>query len=180
MSTIRPPKTVKDRLKILSPKKLEQLKQKPRAPIGQPGKIQINIKGNNEIPGSTFKLPSAKFDTVPSASRTKSSTRTNKQCNAHGSTKSLQRFYSIECMNCDTDLIVTNLNLEDMINNYDIWNHLTEDKQISSIFFLNVNHLYIIHIYSNVCKQMTDIKLLLFHSNTQNRLTVCKQMIKSK
>ena len=34
------------------------------------------------------------------------------------------------------------------------------------------------HIYLNVCKQMTDVKLLL--DNTQNHLTVYKQMIKSK
>ena len=27
---------------------------------------------------------------------------------------------------------------------------------------------------------MTDVNLLLLHSNTQNHLTVCKQMIKSK
>ena len=33
------------------------------------------------------------------------------------------------------------------------------------------------YIYLNVCKQMTDVKLLLLHSNTWNHLTVCKQMI---
>ena len=32
----------------------------------------------------------------------------------------------------------------------------------------------------NVCKQMTNVKLLLLHSNTWNLLTVCKQMIKSE
>ena len=32
------------------------------------------------------------------------------------------------------------------------------------------------HIYFDVCKQMTDVKLLLLHSNTWNHLTVCKQM----
>ena len=36
------------------------------------------------------------------------------------------------------------------------------------------------YIYLNVCKQMTDIKLLLLHRNTWNNLTVCKQMINSK
>ena len=36
-SLIRPPKPVEDRLKILSPQKPEQLKQKPQAPIGQAG-----------------------------------------------------------------------------------------------------------------------------------------------
>ena len=31
-----------------------------------------------------------------------------------------------------------------------------------------------------MCKQMTDIKLLLLDRNTWNYLTVCKQMIKIK
>ena len=35
-------------------------------------------------------------------------------------------------------------------------------------------------IYLNVCKQMTDVKLLLFHSSFLDCLTMCKQMIKSK
>ena len=33
------------------------------------------------------------------------------------------------------------------------------------------------YIYLNVCKQMTDVKLLLLYSNTWNHLTVRKQMI---
>ena len=37
-----------------------------------------------------FKLPPAKFDAVPSPSRTKSPMGMNKQSNAHGSTKILQ------------------------------------------------------------------------------------------
>ena len=39
---------------------------------------------------------------------------------------------------------------------------------------------YIIYIYLNVCKQMTDVKSLLLHSNTWNHLTVYKQMINRK
>ena len=39
------------------------------------------------------------------------------------------------------------------------------------------NHMY---IYFNVCKQMTDIKLLLLHRNTWNLFTSCKQLINSK
>ena len=35
------------------------------------------------------------------------------------------------------------------------------------------------YIYLNVCKQMTDVKLLLVCSSTWDHLTVCKQMIKS-
>ena len=66
----------------MTPKKQEQLKQKPQGPISQTEKIRMNIKVNNERPGSSFKLPSAKFHTVPSTSRTKSSIRVNKQCNA--------------------------------------------------------------------------------------------------
>ena len=63
-SPIRLLKSIKDRLKTLSPKKLEQLKQKPA--IGQAGKIHVITKINNKRPGSVFKLLSAKFDKVPS------------------------------------------------------------------------------------------------------------------
>ena len=41
-----------------------------------------DTNGNIERPGSTFKLPSTKFDTVLSTSRTKSLIRMKKQCNA--------------------------------------------------------------------------------------------------
>ena len=34
------------------------------------------------------------------------------------------------------------------------------------------NHMY---IHLNICKQMTDVKLLLLDSNTWNHLTVCKK-----
>ena len=60
--------------------------------------------------------PQPKFDAVPSVSRTKSPIRMNKQCNAQGLTKSLQRTYSIESMDSDSDCKVANLNLEDIIN----------------------------------------------------------------
>ena len=83
---ICPPKSIKDRLKILSPR-LEQLKQKSQAPISQAGKKQMNTKVNDEKPGSTFKMPS----------RTKSPIRI-KQWNVQGLTKPLQRTYSIESM----------------------------------------------------------------------------------
>ena len=36
------------------------------------------------------------------------------------------------------------------------------------------------YIYSNVCKQMSDVNLLQLRSNTWNHLTVCKQLINSK
>ena len=36
------------------------------------------------------------------------------------------------------------------------------------------------YIYLDVCKQMTDVKLWLLHSNTWNYLALCKQMINSK
>ena len=36
------------------------------------------------------------------------------------------------------------------------------------------SYINIMYIYLNVCKQMTDVKLLLLHSNTWNHLTVCK------
>ena len=53
-------------------------------------------------------------------------------------------------------------------------------QPISSLTFLNVNLLHIIHIYLNVYKQMIDVKLLLLHSNSGNHLTVCKQVWRSK
>ena len=34
--------------------------------------------------------------------------------------------------------------------------------------------------YLKVCKQMTDVILLLLHSNTYSHLIWCKQMINSK
>ena len=64
----------------LTIKKLGQLKQKAQAPIGQAGRLHLNTKMNSERPGGTFKLLPAKFDAVPSASRTKSPMGMNKQC----------------------------------------------------------------------------------------------------
>ena len=57
-SPIRPPKSIKDRLKNLSPIRPEQLKQKSQLPISQTTKIQMNTKVTKERPGSTFKIPS--------------------------------------------------------------------------------------------------------------------------
>ena len=48
--------------------------------------------------------------------------RINKYGNAQRSTKPLQRAYSIESMDGDTDHIVTSLNLEEALNNYNTWN----------------------------------------------------------
>ena len=98
-------------------KKQGQLKQKAQTPIVQAGRVHTNTKVIGERPGGPFKLPPAKFNTVPSPSRTKSPMGMNKQSNAQGSTKSLQRSYSIESMDSDTDCIVANLDLEDIINN---------------------------------------------------------------
>ena len=36
------------------------------------------------------------------------------------------------------------------------------------------------YIYLNVCKQMTNVKWLLLHSNIWNHFAVRKQMINSK
>ena len=83
------------------------LKQKAQSPSGQ-----MNAKVISDRPGGTFKLPPAKFDAVPSPSRNKSTMGMNKQSNAQGSTKSIQRSYSIESMDSDTDRIVACLNLE--------------------------------------------------------------------
>ena len=57
-SLIGPPKSIKDRLKNLSPIRPEQLKQKSQLPISQTTKIQMNSKVNKERQGSTFKITS--------------------------------------------------------------------------------------------------------------------------
>ena len=47
-------------------------------------------------------------------------------------------------MDSDTDHVVVNLKLEDMINNYNTWNHLIVCKQISTISYycyLQTSHL---------------------------------------
>ena len=113
------------------PIKPEQRKQKSQAPICETGKIQMNTKMNNEKPGRTFKM----------ASRTKSPIRI-KQCNDQGSTKPLWRNYSIESMDSDTDSIVASFNVEEILNNYNTCNHLTEGKFISSLTSLAVNLFY--------------------------------------
>ena len=109
-------------------KKPEQLKQKAQAPIGQARRVHTNTEVISEKPGGTFKLLPAKFNAVPSLSRTKSPMGMNKQSNAQGSTKSLQRSYSIESMDSDTDRIVSSLDLEGITNNCKTWNHLTVCK----------------------------------------------------
>ena len=49
----------------------------------------------------------------------------NKQNNAQGSTKPQQRTCSIESIVSETDHIVANLSLEEIIDNYNTLNHLT-------------------------------------------------------
>ena len=106
-SPIRPPKSIKDRLKNLSPIRPEQLKQKSQLPISQTMKMQMNTKVNKERQGSTFKIPS-----------TAKSPITTKQSNSQQPTKPLQRTCSIESMDSETDCIVASLNLEEIIKNY--------------------------------------------------------------
>ena len=55
----------------------------------------------------------------------------NKQYYSRGSTKSLQRSYSVESMDSDTAHIVASLDLEGITNNYNAWNHLAVCKQMS-------------------------------------------------
>ena len=86
----------------------------------------MSAKGNKERLGSTFKIPST----------TKLPIRT-KQSNSQPPTKPLQRTYSIESMDSDTDHVVASLNLEEIIKNYNTCNHLTVGKLISSVPFLN-------------------------------------------
>ena len=67
----------------------------------------MNTKVNKERQGSRFKITST----------TKSPIRT-KQSNAQQPTKPLQRTYSIESMDSDTDHVVASLNLDEIIKNY--------------------------------------------------------------
>ena len=118
----------------LTIKKLGNLNRKHRVQMAR----YMNTKGNSERPGSTFKLPPAKFDTVPSASRTKSPMGMNKRCPAQGSTKSLQRSYSVESMDSNTDFIVASPNQEGITNNYNTT--IAVHKQISLISFFNFTY----------------------------------------
>ena len=99
-------------------KKPGELKQKAQSPISQAGRVNTNTEVISERPGGTFKLSPAKFDAVPSSSRAKSPMGIDKQSNAQGTSKSLQRSYSIENMDSDTDHIVASLDLEGNTNNY--------------------------------------------------------------
>ena len=67
----------------------------------------MNTKVNKERPGSTFKIPS-----------TTKSPITTKPSNSQPPAKPLQRTYSIESMDSDTDRVVASLNLEEIIKNY--------------------------------------------------------------
>ena len=131
-SPIRPSKSIKDRLKNLSPIRHEQLKQKLQLPIIQTAKIQMNNKVNKERPGSTFKIPS-----------TTKSPITTKQSNAQQSTKPLQRTYSIESMDSDTDRLVASLNLEEIIKNYNTWNHLTVGNHFFKLLIAYISYVSI-------------------------------------
>ena len=73
----------------------------------------MNTKVNNERLGKVFKQPPAQRNRDPSTSRTKSPKRIYKQCNAQGSTKSLNIPYNIESMDIETDNVIANLNLID-------------------------------------------------------------------
>ena len=75
-------------------------------------------------------------------------------------------------MASDTGRIVASLNLEEIWNNYNTWNHLTMSKRMSVLSFFNEYLLHIILIYLNVCKQMIDVKSLLLHCNSPNHKTV--------
>ena len=67
----------------------------------------MKTKVNKEKPGSTFKIPS-----------TTKSPITTKPSNSQPPPKPLQRTYSIESMDSDTDHLVASLNLEEIIKNY--------------------------------------------------------------
>ena len=61
----------------------------------------------------------------------------NKKCNAQGSTKSLQRSYFIESMNCDTDCTIASLNVADITTVLKLFNCVETDKLN---LFINVTY----------------------------------------
>ena len=84
------------------------------------------------------------------------------------------------------------------INVSNTWDHFTVCKQMLNIletiwlckqvrsdsFENKITHklfTYKLYIYNNstVCKQMTDVKLLMLHNNTRDYLTVCKEISSS-
>ena len=68
-------------------------------------------------------------------------------CHKTQPTNSLQRSYSIENMDSDTDRIVASLDLKGITNYYKTWNHLAVRKQMSSIPFFK-GYLQTIHLKS--------------------------------
>ena len=67
----------------------------------------MNTKVNKERQGSTFKIPPTTKPPI-----------TTKASNSQQPTKPLQRTYSIESMDSDTDRVVASLDLEEIIKNY--------------------------------------------------------------
>ena len=67
----------------------------------------MNTKVNKERLGSTFKIPSSTKSPI-----------TTKPSNSQQPTKPLQRTYSVESMDSDTDRVVACLNLEEITKNY--------------------------------------------------------------
>ena len=78
--------------------------------------MHINSKVKNERPGSAFKLLSAKLERNSLTLRIKSPERIDKQFNAQGLTKSLNRSYCIKNIDIEMDNRIANHNLEDIKN----------------------------------------------------------------
>ena len=135
-------------------KKPGEFKQKAQAPIGLAGRVNTNtsVQWKTRRHISTAPPPPANFDAVPSSSRAKLPMGIDKQSNAQGTSKSLQRSYSIKSMDSNTDCIVASLDLEGIMNNYETWNHSTVCKQMNSILFKC--HLQTIHLKSK--NKITD------------------------
>ena len=109
-----------------------QLKQKAQAPIGQTGRVHQSEQW--KIPEAHSNCPSQIWCS-PLSIKNSYLCEWIKWCNARGSTKSLQRSYSVESMNSNTECIVASLDLEGITNNKNTWNHLAVCKQISTITF---------------------------------------------
>ena len=116
--------------KLVSSKKRNNL-NKLQSPIGVHLYLPISAKMNNERLESAFKILSTKF---LSTSRTKSHIRMNSVMLTDWQ-NSFKEPNSIESIDNDTECRVASLNLEEVLNNYKTWNHLTVRKLISSLTF---------------------------------------------
>ena len=112
-SPMRPPKTIKDRLKTCLPKSQNNLNKNYNLPLAKLEKYIWMSKWTMKDQEAHSAFSQIRYSSLNIKNKV---TYKNKLCNTQGSTKFLQRTYSMESMDCDTDCIVANFNRE-----YIIW-----------------------------------------------------------